>query len=147
VSDEIGVERLALEPQLIETRRLLHRRPELAFEEHKTAALVVERLVELGYEPRSGVGGTGVVADLEGAGGGPTLLIRADMDALALDEVAGRPYGSQTAGRMHACGHDAHIPARCWGSPRCCARVATGWPAGCACCSNRQRRSGPGRSR
>jgi amidohydrolase len=111
VSDEIGVERLALEPRLIETRRLLHRRPELAFEEHETAALVVERLVELGYEPRSGVGGTGVVADLEGAGGGPTLLIRADMDALALDEVAGRPYRSQTAGRMHACGHDAHTSA------------------------------------
>ena len=111
MSDEIGAERAALEPRLIATRRLLHRRPELAFEEHETAALVVERLVELGYEPRTGVGGTGVVADLEGAGGGPTLLIRADMDALALDEVAGRQYGSQIAGRMHGCGHDAHTSA------------------------------------
>jgi amidohydrolase len=111
VSDDIGRDRAALEPQLIETRRVLHRRPELAFAEHETAALVSERLRALGYEPRTGVGRTGIVADLEGARSGPTLLIRADMDALALDEVPGRSYGSQVAGRMHACGHDAHTSA------------------------------------
>ena len=66
VSDDIGRERVALEPELIETRRELHRHPELAFAEHGTAALVVERLRALGYEPRTGVGGTGVIADLEG---------------------------------------------------------------------------------
>jgi amidohydrolase len=66
----------------------------------------------LGLSPRTGVGGTGVTADLEGAAGpGPTLLIRADMDALPLDEVEGREYGSQERGRMHACGHDAHTSA------------------------------------
>ena len=111
VSDDIGRERVALEPELIETRRELHRHPELAFAEHGTAALVVERLRALGYEPRTGVGGTGVIADLEGAGPGATLLIRADMDALPLDEVAGRSYGSLVPGRMHACGHDAHTSA------------------------------------
>jgi amidohydrolase len=111
VSGDFGRERETLEPELIETRRALHRRPELAFAEHETAALVTERLRGLGYQPRTGVGGTGVVADLEGAEAGPTLLIRADMDALPLDEVAGRSYGSQIAGRMHACGHDAHTSA------------------------------------
>ena len=111
VSDEIGRERAALEPELIETRRALHRHPELAFVEHDTAAVVAERLRALGYQPRTGVGSTGVIADLEGAGPGPTLLIRADMDALPLDEVAGRSYGSRVAGRMHACGHDAHTSA------------------------------------
>jgi amidohydrolase len=111
VSDDIGRECAALEPELIETRRALHRHPELGFAEHETAALVTERLRALGYEPRTGVGRTGVIADLEGAGPGPTLLIRADMDALAVDEVPGRSYGSQIAGRMHACGHDAHTSA------------------------------------
>jgi amidohydrolase len=111
VMDDIGRERVVLEPALIETRRALHRHPELAFAEHETAALVVDRLRALGYEPRAGVGGTGVIADLEGASPGATLLIRADMDALPLDEVAGRSYGSVVPGRMHACGHDAHTSA------------------------------------
>jgi metal-dependent amidase/aminoacylase/carboxypeptidase family protein len=76
VSDDIGRERVGLEPELIETRRVLHGHPELAFAEHETAALVVERLRALGYEPRTGVGGTGVIADLEGTSPGATLLIR-----------------------------------------------------------------------
>lgn len=111
VPEQLASERATLEPQLIETRRALHRQPELAFEEHRTAELVARRLRGLGLEPRTGVGGTGVVADIAGAHPGPTLLLRADMDALPLDEVAGREYGSEVPGRMHACGHDAHTSA------------------------------------
>jgi amidohydrolase len=109
--DDLAADRAALEPELLETRRALHRHPELAFAEHRTAELVADRLRALGYEPRVGVGGTGVMADLDGGRAGPTLLIRADMDALPLDELPGRSYGSQTPGRMHACGHDAHTSA------------------------------------
>jgi amidohydrolase len=99
-------------PELIELRRDLHRHPELSFGEHRTAGIVADRLSALGLTPRTGVGGTGVTADLVGGGGpGPTLLIRADMDALPLDEVDGREYGSTEPGRMHACGHDAHTSA------------------------------------
>jgi amidohydrolase len=111
VSEQLASERAALEPELIETRRALHRQPELAFAEHRTAELVAERLRALGLEPRTGVGGTGVIADLHGAQPGPTLLLRADMDALPLQEAPGRPYGSEVPGRMHACGHDAHTSA------------------------------------
>jgi amidohydrolase len=109
--DDIGRDRAALEPELIETRRALHRHPELAFAEHQTAGVVTNRLRAMGYKPCVGVGRTGVIADLEGGTAGPTLLIRADMDALPLDELPGRTYGSQVAGRMHACGHDAHASA------------------------------------
>jgi amidohydrolase len=109
--DDIGRDRAALDPELIDTRRALHGRPELAFAEHQTAGLVTHRLRAMGYEPRIGVGRTGVIADLEGPTPGPTLLIRADMDALPVDELPGRSYGSQIAGRMHACGHDAHTSA------------------------------------
>lgn len=109
--EQLDSELAALEPELIETRRALHRQPELAFAEYRTAELVAGRLRALGIEPRLGVGGTGVVADIDGARSGPTLLLRADMDALPLDEVAGREYGSQVPGRMHACGHDAHTSA------------------------------------
>ena len=109
--DDLGADRAALEPELIETRRTLHRNPELAFAEHRTAKLVTDRLRAIGYDPRGDVGGTGIIADLHGGRPGPTLLIRADMDALPLDELPGRPYGSQTPGRMHACGHDAHTSA------------------------------------
>lgn len=102
----------ALAPELIELRRDLHRHPELSFSEHRTSGIVADRLRALGLTPRTGVGGTGVVADLTGgAGDGPTLLIRADMDALPLTEVDGRDYGSTEPGRMHACGHDAHTSA------------------------------------
>jgi amidohydrolase len=111
VPEQLTSERAALEPELIETRRALHRQPELAFAEHRTAELVAQRLRALGLEPRTGVGGTGVIADIRGVRPGSTLLLRADMDALPLDEVAGREYGSEVPGRMHACGHDAHTSA------------------------------------
>lgn len=111
MSDTITQDRESLEPALIETRRHLHRHPELSSHEHRTAELVAARLRELGLSPRTGVGGTGVIADIAGGSEGPTLLIRADMDALPLDEVAGRPHISEAPGRMHACGHDAHTSA------------------------------------
>ncbi len=111
MTDELASDRAALEPELVQTRRALHRQPELAFAEHRTAELVTRRLRELGLEPRTGVGGTGVIADVDGGRDGPTLLLRADMDGLPLQETEGRPYGSEIPGRMHACGHDAHTSA------------------------------------
>lgn len=111
MTDQLAVDRLALDDELVRTRWTLHRRPELAFAEHETAALVARRLREIGLQPRTGVGVTGVVVDLDGGRPGPTLLLRADMDALPLDEIAGREYGSRVAGVMHACGHDAHTSA------------------------------------
>jgi len=93
---------------LVETRRDLHRHPELAFAEERTAGRVVERLEAAGYAPRAGVAGTGVVAAVAGAAPGPTVLLRADMDALPVDEENEVPYRSTRPGRMHACGHDGH---------------------------------------
>ncbi len=96
--------------QLVATRRDLHQHPELGFEERRTSALVAERLGRLGYTVRRGVGKTGVVAVRDGGpAGGRCVLIRADMDALPVDEANDVPYRSQHAGRMHACGHDGHV--------------------------------------
>jgi amidohydrolase len=95
---------------LIETRRDLHRHPELGFEEHRTAGIVAERLRAAGYEVRTGLAKTGVVGTLRGgAGDGPTLLLRADMDALPIQEETGHDFISGAVGVMHACGHDAHV--------------------------------------
>jgi amidohydrolase len=97
--------------------RDLHAHPELAFAEHRTAGIVAERLRGLGYRVTTGVGGTGVVGVLEN-GDGPTVLLRADMDALPVEEQTGLPYASaeraiDASGRevpvMHACGHDLHV--------------------------------------
>ncbi len=105
----LSEETRARHPGMIETRRALHRRPELGFEEVETAALVAARLRALGLALREGVARTGVVALVEGgAGPGPTLLVRADMDALPVEEETGAPYASQIPGKMHACGHDGH---------------------------------------
>jgi amidohydrolase len=99
----------ALADQLTDYRRDLHRNPELGFEVHRTAGLVAERLRALGAEVRTGLGRTGVVGILRAErADGPAVLLRADMDALPMQEVPGRPYGSQVPGRMHACGHDGH---------------------------------------
>src|SRR3989449_11753899 len=96
---------------LIATRRDLHQHPELGFEERRTSGLVAERLQRLGYTVRTGVGKTGktgVLAQRDGAAG-RCVLIRADMDALPIDEANDVPYRSQHAGKMHACGHDGHV--------------------------------------
>ena len=100
----------ALQPQIVEWRRAIHQNPELGFEEEETAALVARHLNALGLETQTGVGRTGVVARIEGSasGSGRRVGIRADMDALPLQEVNDVPYASQVPGVMHACGHDAH---------------------------------------
>jgi len=89
-------------------RRDLHRHPELAFEEHRTAALVAERLRAWGYEVTAGIGGTGVVGRLVRGSGPRRLGLRADMDALPIEEATGLPHASVHPGVMHACGHDGH---------------------------------------
>ncbi len=101
---------LALGPDLTAIRRDLHRHPELGFQEVRTAGLVAERLRRLGLTPRTGVGRTGVVVDIVGAPG-PTVALRADMDALPIQEDATHDYASTVDGCMHACGHDAHTAA------------------------------------
>jgi amidohydrolase len=94
--------------EMVATRRDLHAHPELAFEEKRTSALVAEKLKEMGLEPQSGVGKTGVLATVRGGKSGKTVLLRADMDALPIQEDNPVPYRSQTPGKMHACGHDCH---------------------------------------
>ena len=95
---------------LVATRRDLHRHPELGFHEHRTAGIAAERLRAAGYEVRTGLAVTGVVGTLRGgAGDGPTLLLRADMDALPVDEETEHDFRSTVEGKMHACGHDAHV--------------------------------------
>ncbi|HEX8393176.1 MAG TPA: amidohydrolase, partial [Longimicrobium sp.] len=95
---------------LVRTRRDLHRHPELGFQEHRTAGIAAERLRAAGYEVQTGLAGTGVVGTLRGGtGAGPTLLLRADMDALPIREQTTHDFASATDGVMHACGHDAHV--------------------------------------
>lgn len=91
-------------------RRHLHTMPELLYDVHRTAAFVEERLREFGCdEVVPGIGRTGVVGLIRGRlGDGPTVGLRADMDALPLTEITGKQYASQTPGKMHACGHDGH---------------------------------------
>ncbi|MBV7428969.1 MULTISPECIES: M20 aminoacylase family protein [unclassified Acidovorax] len=89
-------------------RRDLHQHPELSFQEHRTSAIVAERLASWGYEVATGIAGTGLVGTLRKGQGTKTLGIRADMDALPITEATGLPYASQNAGVMHACGHDGH---------------------------------------
>ena len=86
----------------------LHRHPELSFEEERTAAIVAESLRAAGFEVETGVGRTGVVGVLRN-GDGPTVLVRADMDALPVTERTGLPYTSAVEGVAHACGHDVHV--------------------------------------
>jgi amidohydrolase len=95
------------EASLIRDRRDLHQHPELGFQETRTATLAAERLQQLGYAVRTGVGRTGVVG-VKGDGG-RCVLLRADMDALPIEEANDVPYRSRHAGRMHACGHDGHL--------------------------------------
>src|SRR5262245_17977814 len=97
----------ALSDRLIAIRRTLHAHPEYGFQEHETAALIAREMTALGARVRTGVGKTGVVAEL--GHGSPVIAVRADMDALPIQEATGLPFASKVPGMMHACGHDAHV--------------------------------------
>lgn len=94
--------------ELTALRRDLHAHPELGFEEHRTSSIVAERLAAAGIEVTRGLGGTGVVGTLRRGSGNRAVMLRADMDALAMPEETGLDYASTVPGRMHACGHDGH---------------------------------------
>jgi hippurate hydrolase len=101
----------ALTPRIgefIALRRDLHQHPELAFEEHRTSALVTRKLKEWGYTVSTGLGGTGVVGTLRRGSSPRAIGLRADMDALPMTEAPGPAWASRHQGRMHACGHDGH---------------------------------------
>ncbi len=98
-----------LQPKLVEWRRTLHQYPELGFREKQTAELIDRLLTEWGIEHQTGVAQTGTVAILRGSSPGSVLGIRADMDALPIQEANQVPYRSQHDGIMHACGHDGHV--------------------------------------
>jgi amidohydrolase len=113
---ELDAAATELEPRIIDWRRDFHEHPELANREVRTSGRVAEHLRSLGLEVRTGIAHTGVVALVEGALPGPTILLRADMDALPVTEKTDLPFRSmatgehrgRTVGVMHACGHDAH---------------------------------------
>jgi len=100
----------AIHPRVVETRRDIHRHPELGFRETRTANLIAERLRQLGFdEVRTGIGVTGVVGILRGGQPGGVVAVRADMDALPIPELIDVPYKSTVENVKHACGHDAHV--------------------------------------
>ncbi|MGM7635098.1 M20 family metallopeptidase [Bacillus sp. Hm123] len=94
--------------EMVSIRRYLHENPELSFQEVKTPAYIAEYHRQLGHEMRTEVGGRGVVATLRGGKPGKTVALRADFDALAIQEATDVPYKSKVDGVMHACGHDGH---------------------------------------
>ena len=96
-----------IQSEMVAWRRDIHMHPELGFEEKRTSALIAETMEGLGYRVRTGVGKTGVVAEI--GSGKPVVAIRADMDALPIQEANQVPYKSKNDGVMHACGHDAHV--------------------------------------
>ena len=97
-----------IEKNIIGWRRDFHQYPELGFDEHRTSKIIGEALKEMGLAPQMNVGKTGVTADLT-FGEGPTIALRADMDALPMQEASGLDFSSKHDGVMHACGHDGHM--------------------------------------
>ena len=111
-SDKLSNLRLeirALQPVLVELRRRLHQQPELGFREYLTSELISQKLQAWGIEHQTGIAETGIVAIIKGNKPGPVLGIRADMDALPIQEENEVSYKSRHDGKMHACGHDGHI--------------------------------------
>src|SRR5690242_9479029 len=117
LAERISTAALKIEDKVIAWRRDIHQNPELSYHETRTAALVAEHLKKLGYEVKTGVGDTGVVGILKGGKPGGCVALRADMDALPVEERVDLPFASkvkamwqgQMTGVMHACGHDAHV--------------------------------------
>jgi hippurate hydrolase len=99
----------AILPDVVDTRRRLHRCPEIGLHLPKTQAIVVDELRAIGLEPRPGASTTSVTAIIEGARPGPTILLRGDMDGLPLSEDTGLDFASEHPGAMHGCGHDTHV--------------------------------------
>ncbi|MGP8056336.1 MAG: carboxypeptidase CpsA [Nitrososphaerales archaeon] len=102
-------EATSIESEMIKTRRTIHQKPELSYHEEETARLVAEKLESFGIRVKRGVGGTGVLGILEGGKKGKVVALRADMDALPVEEMADVEFKSKVKGVMHACGHDAHV--------------------------------------
>ena len=107
VAQDLLQEAKQLQPELLQCRRTIHRHPETGFDLNETKALVKRKLTEMGYTPQE-CGKCGLVALAGGKKKGRTILIRADMDALPIEEEAEVEYRSETPGRMHGCGHDMH---------------------------------------
>jgi hippurate hydrolase len=107
VHDKLQAQR-ALADEFIAVRRDIHRHPEMGYKEYRTSDLVAEQLSAWGYQVTRGLGGTGVVGQLKKGTGHHSIGIRADMDALPIEEATGLPYASCKVGIMHACGHDGH---------------------------------------
>src|SRR5713226_2258644 len=105
---DLLAEATKIEPEIIRTRRAVHQNPELAYQERETAKLVAARLEALGIEVKKGVGGTGVLGTLKGSKRGKVVGLRADMDALPVEELVDVDFRSKNKGVMHACGHDTH---------------------------------------
>lgn len=97
-----------LYPEMVDIRRKLHAEPELSFHEVNTPAFIADYLEELGVEVKRNVGGRGVVGYIKGGLPGKTVALRADFDALPIQEDTGLDFSSKTPGVMHACGHDGH---------------------------------------
>ncbi|MEM3638141.1 MAG: carboxypeptidase CpsA [Conexivisphaerales archaeon] len=98
-----------VEPRIIEIRREIHSNPELSYKELQTSKLVADELRKMGIEVKTGVGGTGVLGILKGTKEGKVVALRADMDALPVEEQVNIPFRSKNKGVMHACGHDTHV--------------------------------------
>ena len=98
-----------IEPEIIKTRRTLHQHPELSYHEESTSRFVAEKLEAMGIGVKKGVGGTGVLGTLKGAKPGRVVGLRADMDALPVQEMSDVEFRSLNDGVMHACGHDTHM--------------------------------------
>lgn len=108
VTDQIETRIAAYLDEIVALRHDLHQYPELAFQEHRTAKKVASLLSDWGYDVATGIAGTGVVATLKRGDGKRSIGIRADMDALPIEEATGLDYASSNPGVMHACGHDGH---------------------------------------
>ncbi|MGE5672633.1 MAG: M20 metallopeptidase family protein [Mycobacterium leprae] len=98
----------SVKPYAMEARHHIHQHPELGFQEKETSAYIADQLRAMGYEPLTGIGGYGVKAVLQGGQPGPTVALRADIDALPIQEETALPFASTNDGVMHACGHDVH---------------------------------------
>lgn len=107
--DKLDAKVTALKDELINIRQELHRYPEVGFQEYQTAAKVAEYFHKLGLEVVTGVGKSGVIGLLKGGQVGPTIALRACLDALAMDERSGVDYASENAGIFHGCGHDGNM--------------------------------------